>query len=73
MLERRVAKLVDHLETTEERLAVVARMKAVDPGIASVYRSVQGLDRSDPAFGLKAALMQSVFEANLELRRKMGG
>ncbi len=70
LLERRLAKLVRSLEETEERLARVSWENAVDSGIASSYRTVQGLAGASQR-ALKAALMQQIFEANLELRERL--
>jgi GGDEF domain-containing protein len=42
-LERRVRKLTDLLDVTETELQRVASMKSVDTGIASIYRTVQGI------------------------------
>jgi hypothetical protein len=43
LLERRIAKLTDLLGITEEELKRVAAMKGIDLGMASIYRTVQGL------------------------------
>lgn len=67
LLRRRVAKLTDSLERTEERLVQVAAMKQVDPGVPSVYRHVQGLDPQVQDYELRLALMRSLFDANREL------
>jgi ferritin-like metal-binding protein YciE len=66
--ERRVAKLVKSLEQTEQVLARVAASKGVDPGIGSIYSSVQGLSAVDSAAELKKELLMHIFEANLALR-----
>lgn len=70
-LERRIQKLVRNLEITEEQLRRLARMKDVDPGLASIFRTVQGLSPEDVNYETKQALMTAIFKANLELRRKM--
>ncbi len=69
ILERRIAKLTQQLGMTEEQLANVMRMKNIDPGIASIYSSVQGLTSQEAQAELKKELMAKIFEANLELRR----
>jgi hypothetical protein len=43
-------------------------MKNVDLGIASTYRSVQGLCAEDEASAFKRSLMREIFQANLELK-----
>jgi hypothetical protein len=67
--ERRVAKLVKSLEETEQVLARVAAAKAIDPGVASIYDSVQGLSAADAAVEKKKELLVHIFEANLALRQ----
>lgn len=67
-LERRIAKLRKHLSDTEENLARVAKAKGIDPGEASVYRSVQGLDESDPGASKKKEFLKEIFDQNLALR-----
>jgi diguanylate cyclase (GGDEF)-like protein len=69
-LERRVRKLASMLEMTEAELARVAALKDVDPGISSIYRSVQGLNGAEKDFELRKALMQEIFKANLELKER---
>jgi hypothetical protein len=67
--ERRVAKLVESLERTEQVLARVAASKDLEEGIESVFRSVQGLSHGEHGFERKQALLQSIFESNQSLRR----
>jgi hypothetical protein len=50
-------------------LARVAASKGVDPGVASIYGSVQGLSAVDSAAEQKKELLQNIFEANLALRQ----
>jgi Mrp family chromosome partitioning ATPase len=70
-LERRIAKLTQQLEQTEAELKRIAAMKSIDLGIASIYRSVQGLSARDEALALKRSLMRDIFQANLNLRTAM--
>jgi hypothetical protein len=69
LLERRIAKLTQQLGQTEEQLQSALRSQSVDPGLASVYSTVQGLSSSAAQAELKKALMSKIFEANVELRR----
>lgn len=69
-LERRVRKLASLLEMTEAELKRVAALKDVDPGISSIYRSVQGLSGAERDFELRRALMKEIFKANLELKER---
>ena len=68
-LQRRIAKLSTSLAETEGRLAHVAQLKNVDPGISSVYREVQGLDFADHWHARKRELMAEIFRANLALQK----
>ncbi len=76
LLERRVAKLVHSLETTEQALRRLSAQAQLPQGIGSVYRSVQGLSAAEQDAETKRALMTDIFEKNLELhgrRRKPAG
>jgi hypothetical protein len=44
-------------------------MKSIDPGVASLYRTVQGLSYEDQMFEMKKAMMSSIFEANVALQK----
>lgn len=68
LFERRIAKLGELLEQSEHALAELARLKDVDPGIESIYRTVQGLARGDPRARAKQAVLVQLFEANLALK-----
>jgi diguanylate cyclase (GGDEF)-like protein len=70
LLERRISKLTSTLGLTEQELQRVLRAKNIDPGVASVYKSVQGLSQDEVQAELKKALMEKIFEANVELRKK---
>jgi hypothetical protein len=70
LLERRVSKLVQSLETTEEMLKRIAAMKDVDPGVASLYRVVQGLSLGESNRELKMEMMKMIFNANVALQKK---
>lgn len=68
--ERRIAKLAASLQATERNLRRLAESRAFDPGLASVYREVQGLTE-DAAFAeLKREMLAKIFEANLRLRER---
>jgi diguanylate cyclase (GGDEF)-like protein len=69
-LERRIAKLVHALGVTEEELQRIATMKGLDLGIASVYRSVQGLSDEATHRELKLLLMREIFQANFDAQRR---
>ncbi len=69
LLQRRIAKLSTTLEESEQRMAKLAALKNVDPGISSIYREVQGLDPAAELFQKKSALMADIFKANLALQK----
>jgi diguanylate cyclase (GGDEF)-like protein len=73
LLERRIAKLTDQLGMTEEQLQNVLRVRNVDPGIASIYDSVQGVSAGEAQAQLKRELMQKIFQANVDLREQLDG
>jgi diguanylate cyclase (GGDEF)-like protein len=70
LLERRLAKLTHLLGVTEDELQRVAAMKGIDLGIASIYRSVQGLSDDAANREKKIEMMKEIFKANLEMRQK---
>ena len=67
-LERRISKLNDQLGLTEEELRRVMLMKNIDPGLSSIYRTVQGLDSGAANADVKKEMMKQIFEANVEMR-----
>lgn len=69
MLERRIAKLTSVIGVTEEELARVMAMKMVDPGVASIFKTVQGLRGDDPQAQAKKAMMSTIFEQNLAFQK----
>lgn len=68
VFQRRIAKLTESLARSERALEDLSRQKSVDPGIASVYRTVQGLSADDDQWELKHELLVRIFEANVALR-----
>ena len=71
LLQRRLTKVAESLEVTEEELRRVMAMKAIDPGVASIYRTVQGLSLEESDTERKKEMMAKIFEANIELRKAM--
>lgn len=67
-LERRIAKLVASLESTERVLAEIAKMKDVELGVASIYRTVQGLAAVGGEVAKKREMLEQIFLSNLEMR-----
>jgi hypothetical protein len=70
-LERRVGKLTRSLSETEKELRRIAAMKNIDLGVASIYRTVQGLAKQDDHYEAKAEMLKNIFEANVALRAEM--
>lgn len=69
-LHRRIAKLTGSLESTEKEIQRLRKLKAVDDGVESIYRDVQGLDNSDDRAEIKKELMGAIFQANMDLQGK---
>lgn len=67
VLERRLAKMAKLLDQRDTEIISRSRQEE-DTGVASIYRSVQGLDGAGDEGKQKKALMSSIFEANLKLR-----
>ncbi len=67
LLERRIAKLARELEQAEGRILKLSKLKAGDPGVESIYRSVQGLDDGDEQFERKREMLETVFISNRQL------
>ena len=70
-LERRVTKLTDSLTRTESELNRIAAMKDVEMGVASLYRTIQGLSTGDDQYAAKKEMLKNIFEANVALREAM--
>ena len=69
-LRRRIAKVQRVLEEARDAIARVSAMERLDPGIASIYRSVQGLASNDPLCVAKRKMLELVYRSNMELRRR---
>ena len=67
-LRRRVSKLTTALSVTEEELRRVMALKDVDPGVESIYRTVQGLSLGAANAQARVDMLTRIFEHNLELR-----
>ena len=73
VLERRLAKLKQLLEATEEELARMIQEKSIDPGIASIYRQVQGISPAVRDYQRKRELLGLIYQANVELLKQIKG
>lgn len=70
-LEERIALQRRMLDASEEELTRMIQEKSVDPGVASLYRTVQGLDPSERNFQKKKELLAVIYRANVELLRQL--
>jgi diguanylate cyclase (GGDEF)-like protein len=70
-LGERVAELRRLLDADEQELARLIEQKSLDPGVASIYRSVQGLDPLARNFAKKKELLAVLYRANVELLRQL--
>jgi GGDEF domain-containing protein len=69
-LERRIAKLTSLLGVTEEELQRVLSMKSIDEGVASIYRTVQGLGAEAAQAEQKKAMMAVIFNENMAFQKR---
>lgn len=72
-LERRLAKMADALNLTEAELQRAMSFKGADTGVASIYRTVQGISDVEDNLDLKKEMMAAIFEANMELKQQSSG
>lgn len=66
-LELRIEKLSQALANREDAIRRLAEAKGFDPGLASIYDDIQGLDPAAADYQRKAELLKEVFVQNLEL------
>ncbi|MEW6074186.1 MAG: diguanylate cyclase [Planctomycetota bacterium] len=71
VLERRLTKLKELLDATEVELGRIAAMKGVESGLASIYRTVQGISDAAPDYERKKEILTILFEANVQLRKEI--
>jgi GGDEF domain-containing protein len=70
-MQRRIDKLSRALEDAQGELVRVQEGQEIDPGVASAFRTVQGL-RDSNGTSAKRDMLSQLFEANLELRTLLG-
>jgi GGDEF domain-containing protein len=68
ILQRRVRKLANALEEAEVEIAAL-RGEQAEAGVASIYRTVQGLSPDEAFIDLKRKLMSDIYEANRQLQQ----
>jgi len=69
LMEKRILKLNKALADTEEQLRIVAEMKSGDPGIASIYDSIQGLSSLESNLEKKKEMLEIIFKENLAIQQ----
>ena len=70
-LKRRIQKLNTKLEETEDLLERVKAGGQVDVGIASEFRTAQGLKSEAAYFEEKKMLLKEIFSLNMDLKKLM--
>jgi len=70
LLRRRINKLNRSLEASEEALQRLSSHAEEDPGIASIYRTVQGLEMTANHLARKRVMLAEIYRANLRLREQ---
>jgi hypothetical protein len=68
-LERRLRKLNETLERTEQDLEAALQNQNRDEGVASIFRTVQGLRATAQDFERKRAMLSDIFQKNLKLQK----
>jgi hypothetical protein len=71
LLRRRINKLNRSLLASEEALQRLATQAEEDPGIASIYRTVQGLEATATNLARKRQMLAEIYRENLKLREGM--
>ncbi|MCA9000791.1 MAG: hypothetical protein KDB61_02625 [Planctomycetes bacterium] len=70
-LERRLVRLASALQSQESLLLELRQAPVENGGLASRFRTVQGLRGGELGFGRKKELMEQIFQSNLELRERI--
>lgn len=67
-LERRVLKMRESLDSAEAALDRAKASVDHEDGVASIYRSVQGLRTDDEAYGQKKNMLEEIFQLNKDIK-----
>jgi predicted RNase H-like nuclease (RuvC/YqgF family) len=70
LYERRVNKLRSEVERMEHQIAELAQRAELDPGLPSIYRTVQGLSKEESDREAKAHMLAVLFQQNLVLQQR---
>jgi hypothetical protein len=68
LLERRLSRLSDVLRKTEEDLQEALAHANTEEGIASIFKSIQGIRATQKDFERKRAMLSDIFAKNVKLR-----
>jgi hypothetical protein len=68
-LKRRISKLSTLLKETKESFAQMPQYDPQDPGVASEYQAVQGLDSNASDYEEKKAVLREIFNLNKDLKK----
>jgi len=71
-LERRIAKLRDALGRAENALSRLEEEGVPEEGVASIYRTVQGLSSAERNFDQKKKMLEEIFQLNVKIREQIG-
>jgi hypothetical protein len=71
LLRRRINKLNRSLEASEEAIQRLSSQAEEDPGIASIYRTVQGLEATANHLARKRVMLSEIYRENLKLRERL--
>jgi len=72
ILRRRVRKLTQAVRAVRQAVVSARGAKTIDPGLASIYRTVQGLSEDDGLADVKREMLADIFQANLRLKEQLG-
>jgi hypothetical protein len=71
-LERRIEKLRDSLRRAEDALVRLDEEGVPDDGIASIYKTVQGLSPAEQNYDQKKKMLEEIFQLNVKIREEIG-
>ncbi len=71
-LERRVQKMRESLDRAEDALMRAQAAGPTEDGIASIYKTVQGLTPDDEAFSQKKGMLEEIFQLNKNIKDQIG-
>lgn len=71
LLRRRINTLNRSLSASEEALQRLSAQAEEDPGIASIYKTVQGLEATATNLARKRVMLAEIYRENLKLREQM--